>query len=158
MRVYTVNFRNLSFPNAAFDFMALNPADDQPLTLLEFGLFVPPGVSLAQCEINLRRHAGTITPGSGGTALSAGNAVKFTSSKIAAAGFSGRIGDTTRQSATTDELLTPYAWNNLNGLWVMLPPASRTAVVQGESLVLTAQGGLGATVVVNGYALVGEDP
>lgn len=158
MRVYTIPFRAVTF-NGAMDFVTLNPADDQPLSLLRFGLFAPGAVTLAQCEVALRRHSGTITPGTGGTAVSAGNAGKYTSSKIAAAGFNARYGDiTTRQSATVDEFLAGWAWNNLNSLEWIATPDTVPQIIQGESLVLTAPAGFGTSHTVEGYALVGETP
>lgn len=119
--VYTVEFENVTVATASGDqdLFYLAPADDKPIQILAWDLYVTSEVAEAQEEwLRLRWIRGHATVGSGGAAATA----RPMRSISAAAGVTARTNDTTIASAGTAVNIWSGGLNvRAGGIWVMTP-------------------------------------
>lgn len=148
MRIYTINFTNVTI-NAAQDLFLVLPGTNKPVQLVEFGLWADAAAALAQARVTLRRFSAVVTNGSGGAAIA--TPTKLGASSDGAPGFTARTNDTVlATSSGTNEILKPFAFNVLNGLLYAPLPENRSLFLPGEACVLRLDTALTATVC-DGY-------
>ncbi len=154
MRIYSVSFENVTLPatNPCDAFLFL-PADDRPIKLMAFALWVPGATTVGQVRVTVNRYTGAFSNGSGGATPTP---ALLSSSLNAAAGFTAHTMDTTAASGGTKTVLLPYALNNLNGLYELYDPESRPGFVQGEGCVIRVEAGFAAGAGLSGSARIME--
>lgn len=156
MRVYTVEFENVSITTAGgdLDFFYIAPADDKPVAL--HALFLDQISDVGDAQDEMLRYCiirGHTTVGSGGASATA-RPVKPNST---AAGFTARTNDATIASAGTPVNLHSGAFNVRVGLPLIWTPELRPVVSQAEgSIVVRLMAGPADDLTMSGTLYVEE--
>ena len=130
-RVYSARVSGVSVA-AVQDLMSLLPGV-KAIAVHEVVIGQVTGTTVNNLPITLKRLSGTLTAGSGGTAVTP---QKMDTGGIAAV-TTARANDTTSASATTSTILRNEVYNSVNTYQYLPPPEDRPIIGPGEQFVLT---------------------